>query len=469
MINADLSVPQSKFYTTKADICIYGGSAGGGKTFSLLLDVFRSFRVSGFNGVVFREHANQIKSAGGLLEESLSMYGKVRNARLRLSPHPEWTFGRKSKISFRHIERDSAVHAWQGSQICYIAFDELTHFSAYVFWYMLSRNRSMCGVKPYVRATCNPDADSWVADLIAWWIDPETGYAVPERSGKLRWFVRRDEVLHWADSPAELVDKFGCDGPEIKSLTFISATLRDNKALMAKDPGYMANLKALALVERERLLNGNWKIRPAAGLYFKRTQIANFVEVVPADVVYWVRGWDLAATSEKESKEAAFTASVLIGKRRCGTYIVADVTNDRLSSGEARALIRQKAQEDRAKYVQVVIKLPQDPGQAGKDQAESLVKFLSGFVVKTAPESGSKITRAEPMAAQWQAGNFDVLVADWNDVYIRQLEGFPEVRFKDMVDASSGAFNEIELNYSNARLGKIGGSLDKDSHWRLHG
>lgn len=75
---------------------------------------------------------------------------------------------------------------------------------------MLSRNRSICGVKPYVRATCNPDVDSWVADFISWWIDQETGY--------------------------------------------------------------LANLHGLSLVERERLLNGNWKIRPAAGLYFKPDQ-----------------------------------------------------------------------------------------------------------------------------------------------------------------------------------------------------
>ena len=51
---------------------------------------------------------------------------------------------------------------------------------------MLSRNRSMCGVRPYVRASCNPDADSWVASFLSWWIDQDTGYAIPERSGKIQ-------------------------------------------------------------------------------------------------------------------------------------------------------------------------------------------------------------------------------------------------------------------------------------------
>jgi len=445
-IEYELSKPQGAFFDSTADITIYGGAAGSGKSFSLLLESLKHTNVEGYNAVIFREHSNQIHSAGGLLHESMGIYGNINNARLRLSPHPEWRFGKKSTVSFRHIERDAAVHAWQGSQICGLKFDELTHFSAYVFWYMLSRNRSICGVKPYVEATCNPDADSWVADLIAWWVNLETGYPISERSGVLRWFIRRDEQLMWADSPYELIEKYGCEPLEPKSLTFISAKLTDNQALMLKDPGYMANLKALALVERERLLHGNWKIKPAAGLYFRRSQIRDFIMVVPGDVQYWVRGWDLAATTEKENKKSALTASVLLGKRKDGTYIVADVTNERISPADVRALMRQKAQQDNAMYKNVHTSLPQDPGQAGKDQAQSLIKFLSGFDISVSPESGSKETRAEPMAAQWQAGNFDILIALWNDMYIEQLEAFPESKLKDMVDASSRAFNKIEEN-----------------------
>ncbi|WP_325053334.1 terminase large subunit domain-containing protein [Sinorhizobium meliloti] len=67
-----------------------------------------------------------------------------------------------------------------------ICFDELTHFSASSSRYMVSRNRSMSGVGPYTRATCNPDADSWVAELISWWIDQDTGLPIPERAGVLR-------------------------------------------------------------------------------------------------------------------------------------------------------------------------------------------------------------------------------------------------------------------------------------------
>ena len=80
-----------------------------------------------------------------------------------------------------------------------MAFDELCHFTEGQFFYMLRRNRSGCGIKPYVRASCNPDASSWVADFIGWWIDQDSGFPIPERSGKLRYFLREDDAIKWAE------------------------------------------------------------------------------------------------------------------------------------------------------------------------------------------------------------------------------------------------------------------------------
>ena len=91
------------------------------------------------------------------------------------------------------------------------------------------------------------------------------------------------------------------------------------------------------------------------------------------------------------------------------------------------------------------MRLPKDPGQAGKEQAESYIKFLSGFDVTAVAETGSKEARAEPMAAQWQAGNFDIVYGEWNEEFLSQLENFPESKFKDMVDAASNGFAEVEI------------------------
>lgn len=437
---------------TPANICIYGGAAGGGKSYGLLMSALRYKNVPGFGCTIFRRNFNQIFSQGGLWDESMKIYQGIRGADPKFA-RGQWWFRNQngdivSKVTFAHIERDEDVHKWQGSQICEIGFDELTHFSEKTFFYMLSRNRSTCGVEPFIRATCNPDADSWVAKFIDWWIDPDTGYPIPERSGKLRWFIRRDEILYWANTKQELWKQFDLKTPEEKaeprSVTFIMSKLEDNQELLKVNPGYMANLKAMSVIERERLLHGNWKIKAAAGLFFKRSQVGDYLSFVPDDVIEWVRCWDLAATEKTENGDPAFTAGVLMGKRKNGRYIVADVVNKQMSAANVRQTIKHTAQQDIAKYKRVKIRLPKDPGQAGKEQAESYIKFLAGFNVVTIAETGSKEARAEPMAAQWQAGNFDILTGAWNEEYLQQLENFPDSKFKDMVDASANAFTELE-------------------------
>lgn len=261
--------PQENFLATSADIAVYGGAAGGGKTWALLLEPLRHIHNPNFGAVIFRRTSVQIKNEGALWDESMKLYPLARG-----SPKAHdafWKFPNISNssadegatISMAHLQHPDTVLDWQGSQIPLICFDELTHFTQAQFWYMISRNRSTCGVRPYVRATCNPDVDSWVADLISWWINQDTGYPIPDRAGVVRWFVRVGEKIVWADRPEELSSYTDLEGVPIppKSLTFIPSKLTDNRVLMNADPGYMANLMALPLVERERLLGGNWKIR----------------------------------------------------------------------------------------------------------------------------------------------------------------------------------------------------------------
>ena len=452
--------PQTALLRIPADVIIYGGSAGGGKSYGLLMAPLRYKDVPGFGCTIFRKNFNQIFAQGGLWDQSMGIYGGISGAHPRRSSG-EWEFldgagNVVSAVRFAHLERDEDVLKWQGSQLCCIGFDELTHFSEQTFFYMLSRNRSACGVRPHVIATCNPDSESWVAGFIRWWIDQDTGYPIPERGGKLRFFLRREDQLHWADSRETLWEQFDLRTPEEKqeprSVTFIPSSVYDNRALLEADPQYLSNLKALPQVERERLLMGNWIIRPAAGLYFKREQLGAYLPLIPGDVVQWVRCWDLAATGDRP--DAACTAGVLIGKRENGRYLVADVINVRQSAAQVRKTVLLTAQRDRAMLGPVRIRLPQDPGQAGKEQAESYVRMLAGFDVTTAPESGSKEVRAEPAAAQWQAGNFDLVAADWNEPFLRQLESFPDGRWKDMVDALANGFAEIERR-GRFRLGSL--------------
>jgi predicted phage terminase large subunit-like protein len=397
-----------------------------------------------FGAVFFRRNLTQVRNEGGLWDESEKLYPNL-HAQPRSAPDMAWTFPGGASVGFAHLEHEKTVLNWQGAQIPLICFDELTHFTAKQFWYLLSRNRSMCGVRPYVRATCNPDADSWVAEFIGWWINQETGLPIPERAGVLRWFVRIGDKIIWGDTPKELSqftapDENGEDKPiPPKSVTFIPAKLSDNKALMAADPGYLANLMALPTVERERLLGGNWKIRPAAGLLFQRGW-CQVVDAVPANIIRWMRGWDLGATPKTEGNDPDATAGTKIGKLDDGRFIVAHHCTGHLTPSGVEALIKNAASADGRL---TDISLPQDPGQAGKSQVASLTKMLAGFNVRASPESGDKITRFSPFSAQAEAGNVLVLRGPWNDGWFTALEGFPEATHDDDADSTSRAFNAL--------------------------
>jgi len=427
--------PQETFLASSADIVIYGGGAGGGKTFALLLECLRHIRVQGFGAVVFRRESVQITNEGGLWDSAMTLYPMIGGRPFR-APKLGFAFSGGGKITFAHLNQESDVLGWQGSQVPLLAFDELTHFTRAQFFYLLSRNRSMCGVRPYIRATCNPDADSWVAEFIAWWIDQETGLPIRERASQVRWFVRVADVLHWGDSAEALALAHGCLASDAKSVAFIPATVHDNPALLDQDPGYLANLKALSRVERERLLDGNWKIRPASGLYFPRHAVS-LVDVAPTDLSATVRSWDLAATPVSENNPSPdATTAILMGRTSAGRYIVLHASVLRSGANGVRQAMLNTAEQDGKR---TRITLPQDPGQAGKDQAQSLVAMLHGYAVEIRRPTGDKITRAEPFAAQWQAGNVDVLRGPWNDAFLAEMEAFPEGH-DDQVDACSDAF-----------------------------
>lgn len=184
---------------------------------------------------------------------------------------------------------------------------------------------------------------------------------------------------------------------------------------------------------------GQYQQRPAPrdGGMFKREWFADNVIDKAQPGTVWVRHWDLAASTRSNSPR---TAGVKMGRQPDGTFVVAHVAKDRAEGHAVRLLISTTAELDGKG---VYISLPQDPGQAGKVQAQDYVKMLAGFTVKAEPESGDKVIRAEPFAAQCEAGNVFLLRGDWNADYLDELCSFPGADLKDQVDASSGAFGRL--------------------------
>ncbi len=434
--------PQMDFAETPADIAFYGGAAGGGKTFALLLEPLRHYYNSKFTGVIFRRTTTQVRNPGGLWDESQGFYPLFRYE--PLDSKLQWTSPYNSKLKFAHLEFDKTVLDWQGSQIPFIGFDEVTHFSEHQFFYMVSRNRSVSGVKAYIRANCNPDPDSWVRKFIDWWIGKD-GYPIKERSGKLRWFIRRNDEFFWADTEEEIYEKFG-RGKDVrpKSVTFIPAKLEDNKIFIEKDPDYAANLLALDRVTRGRLRDGNWNIRAAAGTMFQREWF-KMVDAVPAGWTRVVRFWDRAATKPNEkNKDPDWTRGLKMYAYPDGRFLVGDLKSAQDTPGQIEELIKNVASHDT--HV-VTIKSQTDPGSAGKSEAEHFVRMLRGYDVRTEPMSKDKVTRAKPVSAQCEQGNIWVLRAAWNEAFFTELENFSddpkEYAHDDIVDVLSGAFNEL--------------------------
>lgn len=438
--------PQTAFLTTHADIAIYGGAAGGGKTYALLLDPLRHLKNKLFGGVIFRRTSVQVKNEGGLWDESDKMYpfmgGIAREFAL------EWRFRGGMALSFSHLEYDKDLRNFQGSQIPWIGFDELTHFSEKQFFYMLSRNRSTSGVKPKIRATCNPDPDSWVRRFIDWWIDPKTGYAIPERSGKIRWFIRLQDHLIWAGSKEELHQKYGrSEEIQPKSVTFIPAKLTDNKILMKSDPAYLGNLLALNRVDRERLKEGNWNIRATAGTLFQREWF-RVIDTIPGGYIREVRAWDRAATRPSETNpDPDWTRGLRLLEYPNGIWLIADLKSIQGTPGEVERLVVNTASHD---GYNTQIYGEQDPGSAGVSDIQRFTSMLAGFDVRTGKPSKDKVTRAKPVSAQAEAGNVHVLRAPWNEELFTELENFSEdlTGHDDIVDALSGAFNSMQTSTS---------------------
>lgn len=445
--------PQAQFFdTTDVDIVIYGGQAGGGKTFGLLVEPLRHVHNRRFGAVIFRRELTRITNEGGMWDEALDLY-VPRGASPRQSPRMEFRWPSGAKVQFGHLEHEQTKLAWSGGQIALLGFDQLEEFLEGQFWFLLGRNRTKCGIAPYVRATCNPvppedPVGGWLAKLIQWWWDPDTGYPIASRAGVVRWFVRIKEEIRWAktrQAAADLAFEHGVPADEAelmpKSLTFIPASVDDNPRL---DPSYKGTLLALTLVDRERLARGNWKIRPQAGLVFNRAWFP-IVDARPAQCVS-VRGWDKAGSKGKGDHSSG---------GRCdyadGVYYLSDLVRGQWSYGERETVIGQVADADGE---EVETWLEQEPGAGGKESAERSVLSLAGHDVHAEPARGSKLVRAKPLAAQAEVGNVKLVRGDWNEGFLQRAHNFTgeEGGKDDDIDAFGLAFRKCALR---AKMGGV--------------
>ena len=187
---------------------------------------------------------------------------------------------------------------------------------------------------------------------------------------------------------------------------------------------------------------GQYQQRPTAreGGLFKRDWFANPAKMIPPNLEL-VRAWDLASTAEARH-DPDYSVGVLMGRDTVtgGIYII-DVMRGRWSPAQVETRVYSTAVMD---GIECRVRIPQDPGSAGKFQALHLAgTLLQGWVVSTERESGSKEWRAEPFAAQCEHGMVRIVEAGWNEKFIEELCAFPNGSHDDQVDAASAAFRSL--------------------------
>lgn len=432
--------PQTRFLASTASEVLFGGASGGGKSAAIIAAGLRWVGVPQFRALVLRREATQLQD---LIDKSWALYKRAfPEAKFNANDHT-WTFPSGARIRFNHCKDEADKYDYQGQEYQLLIFDELTHFTQTQYLEIASRLRSSTeGLPRYLRATSNPGGKGheWVLKRWGAWLNPDfeaeglrprlgvDGRKLPPAEpGEVLWVV-----------PVEGGEAYVPEGTKgAQSRQFIPARLSDNPKLLEQDPDYARRLRDLDPVRRAQLEDGNWLIQPGAGLYFKRGWTP-VIDVIPSGGGA-VRAWDLAATVvTKESPNPDWTVGVKFVSYPDGTFVVSDVTRLRGTPGDVEKHIKATAEVD-GKGVQ--IRLPQDPGQAGKAQVAAYAKLLAGWSFQSFTVTGDKVTRFGPFSSQAQAGNVRLLRGPWNEFYIQQLEGFPDGDHDDDADATSDAFN----------------------------
>lgn len=418
---------QVPFLESGAREALYGGAAGGGKTDALVIGALRHVDHPKYNGIIFRRTFPELE--GKVIPVTREWY-PFAGGKYNGSTHV-WTFPSGARIALAHLQHESDVEIYQGHEFQYIGFDELTHFTERQYTYLLSRLRTSSGLPLFVRSGTNPGSvgHEWVFRRWAPWLDTTPDYEGPRAApGQVLRFNNTENGEAWCDT-----GRF--------SRVFFPAYATDNPYL---NDDYTDNLMGLDVVTREQLIKGNWLIKPAPGLLFRRAMF-RLLDAVPIDVRRRVRFWDRAATEETENgekkKDPDWTVGVRMSRLASGLFCIENAVRLRASPAEVEKTIKNTAEIDPPG---TEIHLSQDPGSAGKFEAKYYIAALAGHIVKAAPESGDKVSRAQPFSAQCEAGNVSMVRGPWNEAYLQILEAFPTKGVHDDdVDASSGAFSVL--------------------------
>lgn len=253
-MSIEVSKTQYQLLTCSADWVLFGGAAGGGKSYGLMLDALRHaqgpYAQPLYRGAFFRWSFPQLKVAGGLIDQTKLLYSQCGADYNHTNSEHRFPCG--AKISLNTLQNEEKLEGYKGAQFDSLMIDEADQFTQRQVLFLWGRCRSQCGIRPTLRMTANPNHDSWLFPLVQWYLD-DSGYPDESKSGVVRHFLVENERFLWFDEPQ--YQKHLC---LTNSFTFIPSKLSDNTFLERSDPSYRQRLMQLNEQERERFLGGCW-------------------------------------------------------------------------------------------------------------------------------------------------------------------------------------------------------------------
>lgn len=272
---------QESFVRSNVDFVVGGAAMGVGKSYAALLMAAEPSLDPDFRMVYIRRNIQDLKVGGSGTDEALKIYGQC--ATMKMSDNPRLTFRNGSFVDFTHMSDqspDKVLERIRGWQYSVIYIDEGTGFEWSTVKLIFSRNRGAGKWTGKIRITCNPMKNHWLRTWLDWYIDPITGFPIPERDGVVRYFYIKGDGIKdvvFADTKQEvyrickhpidaILEKMNSSGDKytyedvIKSTTFYSGKLSDNKALLKNNPGYIGSVAAMGEKQAAANLQGNWNI-----------------------------------------------------------------------------------------------------------------------------------------------------------------------------------------------------------------
>lgn len=413
----DPTVKQEFFLLRDELEVFFGGAAGPGKSWGLLMAALQYVDVAGYHALLLRPSLTEFEQQGGLIEHSHDWLGG--SDAWWHGGRREWKFPSGATVRFGYLANVTDLNHYKGGAVSFVGFDELTSWPD---------PRLYLGMFRIVR------------QAVGQVIDPLTGRQVP---GRVRSASNPGGPGHdWVKE--RFIDELARE-PHV---VYVPAWITDNPHL--DYDAYLRTLEHMHPVDRERLIRGDWDVVDE-GDKFKRLWFP--VEEPASPVVRRVRYWDLAGTEPSPtSPDPDYTVGLLYESHQDGTFTIRDIVRGRWSDDRVENVVRQTADGDRDRFGVGATDyyIEQDPGQAGKAQLTNYKRrVLQGYAVHAGQtringRAAAKEVRARPVAAA--AGNGLVRIAPDcpNRVeFVGEVVRFPNASHDDCVDALSGAHNSI--------------------------